>query len=124
ASGSTPIPLPAGSFTQGYGFGINDSGQGGGQTYSPSTGYVPFVGTASGTTNLNELVPVGWIIQTSIPTAINNKGQILAAGLDPNSVAHLVRLDPNCGQPTFTGPYPTSSSPQSTGTTTGWHMSY
>jgi len=92
ANGLTPIPPPAGC-SNGQGYGINDLGQIVGGGYNCSNNFVPFVGTASGTANLNTLVPSGWEIVSA--NAINNKGQIAAAGFDPTGVYRALILTPD-----------------------------
>jgi hypothetical protein len=93
ANALAPVPLPPGYTYSGIAYGANDLGQIVGIASSSTGSDVPFVGTASGTVNLNELViPFGGRVYGAY--AINNKGQIAADGLDPSGVLSVLLLDP------------------------------
>jgi len=70
ASGSTPVPLPAG-WSVAYGWGINDSGQVAGYGWNGRATQA-FIGPASGSTPVP--LPTGW--SAACGQGINNSGQV------------------------------------------------
>jgi len=94
ATGLAPLPLPPGFAPGGFATGFNDSGQAVGYVDIPSFPFGKFyVGSSSGTYDLAQWVPPGWVLAGL--GGINNKGQIAAIAYDPGGNLTLIRLDPN-----------------------------